>query len=340
MAYKNIMSNTEDVVWLAYQLKDKLGSKISINRFGLWKEVLEAKYNLKGYDRGLDFSILYCDKGFLRVEVGEIGAYRSTYEEKIFILNELKTAIGSIVRDGISLGSPSVFYNIRDDEYMIPHLEYIYDDKEETIKAFKDKTIFDDGIPEDVIIFDDIKGKDEFRITKGYTFLDIRSSNKYSIGIFCMLNNKSNIETTKIKKILIENLDDLFNGDNNLLEYQSDISYIIAYIKNALSLAEEKELAIIIKKDDDVVHFVGYIKGILTQYEHNCEYGECIMNTNYTTKSGIKFETKSDTSAYDLIDDVVRNELQTINALKDISNAYNVKSNQSLLKLVRRIDNK
>ena len=48
MAYENFISKTEDVVWLAYKLKNELGDKVSINKFGLWKEVLEAKFCLKG----------------------------------------------------------------------------------------------------------------------------------------------------------------------------------------------------------------------------------------------------------------------------------------------------
>lgn len=350
MAHENFMSKTDDVVWLAYQLKNKLGDKISINKMGLYKEVLEGIYNLNGrsfYEGGsIYFGILYSDKEFLRIFVGEIGTSLSSYEDKVFVLNELKNAISSIIRDDVSLGEPSVFYNVRDEEYMIPHLEYVYADKENYIKSFQDKTIFDDGgVPEDVIIFDITKNNEEFGIAKSYSYITPDTQCRYSIGIYAMVKNKTDIEEREIRNLIIENLDELFNNFNeSLLESyvtsNNDITYITAYIKNALSLVEEVELSINIKRNGKEIHNIRYVNGHLVKYESNSRLFEYNMNTNYSKKDGIKFETKCDVDAYDLIEDVVRNELQNINGLKNTSEQYNVKSNNNLLKLVRRMGNK
>lgn len=263
MACENFMSKTEDVVWLAYQLKNKLGDKISINKIGLYKEVLEGKYNLNGRDfyagGSIYFGILYSNKEFLRIFVGEIGTSLSSYEDKLVVLNELKNAISNIVRDGVSLGEPSVFYNVRDEEYMIPHLEYIYSDKENYIKSFEDKTIFDDGgVPEDVIIFDITKNNEEFVIAKSYSYITPDTQCRYSIGIYAMVKNKSDIEEREIRNLIIENLDELFNNFNESLlnsyvTSNNDITYITAYIKNALSFVEETELCIDIKRNGTIL---------------------------------------------------------------------------------------
>lgn len=349
MAYENFMSKTEDVVWLAYKLKNELGDKVSINQIGLWKEVLEAKFCLKGYnryDRGIDFTVLYSDKEFLRISVGEIGAYRSSYEDKLVVLNELKNAISAIVRNGVLLGEPSVFYNVREDEYMIPHLEYIYADKENYIKSFQDKTIFDDGgIPEDVIVFDSAKEKQEFGIVKDYCYVTPDAKNRYSINIYAMLKNKSDIEEKELKNVIIENLDDLFKDDfkNLFIDYScydNDISYVVACIKKALSLVEEQELYIVIKKDGKEIHNIRYVNEQLVKYESSRNLFEYNLDTYYDIENGIKFNTNCALGASDIIEKGVSEELKNINILNDINNQYNVKSNNNLLKLARRMGNR
>ena len=348
MAYENFISKTEDVVWLAYKLKNELGDKVSINKFGLWKEVLEAKFCLKGYNRyeGIDFSVLYSDKEFLRISVGEIGAYRSSYEEKLTVLNELKNAISSIVRNGVSLGEPSVFYNVREDEYMIPHLEYIYADKEETIKAFQDKTIFvDGGIPEDVIVFDSGKESEEFGIVKDYCYVTSDEKNRYSINIYAMLKNISDIDEKELKNVIIENLDELFEDklDNLFIDYaccDNDISYVVAGIKKVLSLAEEQELYIVIKKDGKEIYNIRYANGQFVKYESSMNLFGYNLNTCYDIRNGIKFDTNCALNVSEITIKGVQEELQKINNLRNINDKYVVKSNDNLLKLVRRIGNK
>lgn len=347
MAYENFMSKTDDVVWLAYQLKNKLGGKISINKMGLYKEVLEGRYNLKGHDRGIDFGILYSDKEFLRVSVGEICTYTSSYEDKLSVLNELKNAISTIVRDGLPLGEPSVFYNVREDKYMIPHIEYIYADKEETIKAFQDKTIFDDGgIPEDVIILDSVKESEEFLLITGYSYGRPNVQSGYcGIRICARLKNKSDIETKKLRRILNDNLDDLFNDryDNpfiNYMCYNNDIAYVVACIKKNLYLAEEVKLSITIIGNGNDRCRVNYINGNLVKYESSSKLFEYNLNTCYDIKNGIMFNTNCILDTSDIVENGISTEIKRINELRDVVNKYNIKSNDNLLKLVRKMGNK
>lgn len=347
MGYKDFVSKPEDIVWLAYQLKNQLGDKISINKFGLYKEVLEGRYNLDGYDRGIDFEVLYSDKEFLSVGVGELYSW-AKYEDKLFVLNELKTAIGNIVRDGVSLGEPTIFYNIKTGEHMAPNLEYVYADKNKAIKAFKDGTVFDDGdVPENVIVFKkqmEINNAiEQIEVFRNYSYMVPGSSNEYSISIYSMLENKSDIEKNDLKDVLIDNLDELFNGNNLLskyLTYNNDISYITAYIKNALSLAEELELNIVIKKDGNEIHNIRYVNDHFVEYKSCSKIFEYNLNTYYDVVNGIRFDTNCVLGASDVIEKGISMELKKINALRDNNIRGKVKSNNNLLKLVRRIGNR
>ena len=344
MSHENFMSKTEDVVWLAYKLKDELGDKISINKIGLYKEVLEGVYNLNGrnfYEGGsIYFGILYSNKEFLRIYVGEIGTSLSSYEDKVFVLNELKNAISNIVRNGVSLGEPSVFYNVRDDEYKVPHLEYIYADKENYIRAFQEKTIFDDGIPEDVIIFDTVKEREEFQFVTGKSYM---VSDKYfSIKIIAKLKNKSDIDTDELRNIINENIEALFGDkyDNlfiNYVCYGCDMAYVVSSIKRSLSIAEEIKLCITMIGNGNERCSVNYVNGKLIKYENCCKLHDYDFDTYYDVETGINFNTNCTAlSAEELIEKRLRTELENINDLIDINSKYNIKSNNNLLKLVRR----
>ena len=349
MGYKDFMSKTEDIVWLAYQLKDKLGSKISINKVGLYKEYLEGRYNLDTSGRGVNFCILYSDKEFLRVEVGEFGAYASTYEDKVLVLNELKNAISCISRNGVSLGEPSIFYNVRNEKYIIPHLEYIYADKENAIKEFQDKTIFDDGsVPENVILFDYLQDGKDVWVVEDYSFDD--KDDKYIMKISATLKNKSNVTNKMLKTLLIENLDNLCYGyyqhDSNCLlskyaNCECNMSYVVAAIKEALSLTEETELLITMIKNDDVKHYVYYKDDILVQYNSNVKDGMLEMETFYKYDQGMYFKTNCGVKkGYEFVQKHVCEETDIINELVNGNDKYMGKSNNNLLKLVRRIGNK
>lgn len=349
MAYVDFMSKTEDVVWLAYKLKDELGGKISINKVGLCKNYLEGKYNLD-HIRSVNFAILYSDKEFLRVSVGEVGAYASSYEDKVVALNGLKTAIGRIVRDGVSLGEPSIFYNVRDEEYVIPSLEYIYADKEAAIKEFKDKTIFDDdGIPEDVIVFDSINDRDGFTIKKEYSYDKKIYDNDYSVIVDGKYLSNCDIDNKILELLIIENLDNLFMVSNKkrkcevldkYLSISGELSYIIASIRNCSSFVTESELSVSIMENGKVMQSASYINGILCSYTGISNLSDCILNTTYGVGDGIRFETKSDFESSKYVQALVEYEYKNLYNLINYNNKSEIKDNSNLLKLVRRIGNK
>lgn len=341
MEYKNFMSKMEDVVWLAYKLKDELGDKISINKIGLYKEFLEGVYNLDG-NRSVDFCVLYSDKEFMRVCVGEMRVSFS-YEDKVFVLNKIGTAIGNIVRNGVSLGEPTIFYNVKDEEYMVPHLEYCYAQKEGAIKAFKDKTIFDDGIPYDVVVFDDLKEGNKFYFEKFYSYSDVTTKSEYIISIKAILNNRSNIENRVVKGLVRENLDNLFICDNMMARYVSEncnIESVIGYIKDALYLTGEVELIVTITRDSKEICNVRYMNEELTKYSSSVCDGMLELETFYDYDKGMNFRTNCGIKkGYEFMSKSICNELDRVKRLV-YGNVKPNLSNQNLLRLVRRIGNK
>jgi len=140
-------------------------------------------------------------------------------------------------------------------------------------------------------------------------------------------------------------LNELFASDgNNLLSqyltYNNDISYITAYIKNALSLVEELELYVVIRKDGDDIHYIRYVNDHLVEYKSNNKIFEYNLNTYYDIEKGISFDTNCVLGASDVIEKGVSMELKKIKDLRDDNIRGKVKSNNNLLKLVRRMGNR
>lgn len=154
----NYISRTEDVKWLAYKLKDVLGSKISINKYGLNQEVLHGYYNEKGktWDREncIDFHIKYNRNVFLRIGTGEIHI-RKSYDEKLAALKEIgKVIIDTETITDKKIGQPLAFYRAVSDDSIVPTLEWAFRNQEEYVEELKNGTIFDDATIENLIIID------------------------------------------------------------------------------------------------------------------------------------------------------------------------------------------
>lgn len=349
MGYKDFMSKTDDVVWLAYQLKNKLDSKISINKIGLYKDVLEGRYLLDGYNRGIDFNVLYSDKEFLRIGVGESYAW-AKYEDKLFVLNEIRTAISSIIRNGVPLGEPTVFYNVRHDKYIVPNLDYIYADKEEVIRAFQNNTIFDDGyIPEDLILFNNSNEGTKLQIKKTYCYDKKIYDREYSIIINGVYKKNSSIDTEKMRTLIIECLDSLFKLSNRrkqcelldkYLSITGDLSCIVDAIRNCTSFAHEEELSVSVIEDGQKMQSVSYNNGIVSNYTSVSNLNGCVLNTTYEISNGIKFQTMSHFDTYRHVQELVNYEYKNINKLINSNNKNEINDNNSLTKLVRRMKNK
>jgi len=152
----NYISRTEDVKWLAYKLKNALGSKISINQYGLNQEVLHGYYDKEMCCRfdyfKLDFYVKYNRNYFLRIGVGE-NCFNKSYEEKIEALKDIgKVIIDTESAAGKKIGYPLAFYKAVFEDSSVPTLEWAFRNQEEYTEELRRGTIFDDARIEDLII--------------------------------------------------------------------------------------------------------------------------------------------------------------------------------------------
>ena len=347
MKYKNFRAKKDDGFWLFNQIRNKLVNKVIINNLVCNEGIVNGRYLLKGYDNGIDFHISYSKEEFIRVSVGTSCTW-AKYEDKVFVLNEIKNVISATIRDGVLLGEPTVFYNISQGIYKTPNLEYIYDDKENYIKSFQDKTIFGGIIiPEDVIVFDNNKKSRTMLIEKCYSYNKNYNGKKYSIIIEGVYENSTNIDNDKLRPLIEENFDYLFTTNHKKLCYildkylssYGDFSYVVGCIREASSYAKEVGLVVTIKEDDSIIDMVHYDDGILRNYSCKCNVGKCILYTEYDLTNGISFKTSCDVKNSDVIT-VAEYSLNQISKLKDCAKSRNVENNTNLLKLVKRMGNK
>lgn len=151
-------SKTEDIVWLAYKLVEEMGENVSINKFGLYQEILTGKYEIERsilgprYN-GIDFNIKYSANEFLSINVGEIQMIKP-YEEKLKVLNEIYNIVRKITdKNGNAIGEPVAFYDISEGKYKVPHLDWVFCKKEEYVSELANGTLFDDGVAKDLFLF-------------------------------------------------------------------------------------------------------------------------------------------------------------------------------------------
>ncbi|MCI8588535.1 MAG: hypothetical protein HFG40_02675 [Bacilli bacterium] len=151
----NYISKEKDVVWLAYRLKDCLGSRVSINQYGMKQRNLLGYYtdqeNKFARINGVDFHIKYSRKEFLRIGIGEIKV-REPYEKKLEALKIIGKELSEIKeRGGLPIGPPLAFYNSVDEEGKVPTLEWAFCNSLEYSKELSEGTLFDDATIEDLV---------------------------------------------------------------------------------------------------------------------------------------------------------------------------------------------
>lgn len=141
---ENIYSKGEDVKWLAYEIKNKLGSKVSFNEFGIDNPILTGIYCNNGcrapyYGKdAVRFYIKFCKGYFLRIQIPE----DCNKEENILnAMSGLIDGISTIVVNGSYIGYPLALYET--DSCLTS--EYSFKEIDKTIKDLKDNTFFDDG---------------------------------------------------------------------------------------------------------------------------------------------------------------------------------------------------
>lgn len=146
---KEVFSRGEDCEWLAYQLKEQMGSLVSFNAFGIDNQILTGVYDKRRlggpwYSREtVRFYIKFCKGEFLRIQI-ELSC--NDNENVISAMNELIKALVSIKQGDTLIGYPLAIYKTGD--YLTS--EYAFKNKEEVIDKLKTNTMFDDGYIENL----------------------------------------------------------------------------------------------------------------------------------------------------------------------------------------------
>lgn len=156
---QEMFSKTEDVNFLANELKKILGSKIAINRFTLVQEVLTGKICLDPTKiarfEGIDFNIKFSKGEFLRINIGEINLLTS-YKEKENALKLLTETLSKIeIEPKVYIGYPDAFYQIDNEGFFVPYCDWAFSNKEEYLSELINNTMYDDASVENLIIFDE-----------------------------------------------------------------------------------------------------------------------------------------------------------------------------------------
>lgn len=142
----NIYSKSEDVVWLAHELKNSLGEHISFNSFGITNPILTGVYTKEGHrgpyyrDGDIRFYIKFCKDCFLRIQIPE---ECNKAEDVINAMDALVNAISTINVNNSAIGFPLAIYETDKCDKSLT-CEYAFKRVEKTIKALQDGTIFDD----------------------------------------------------------------------------------------------------------------------------------------------------------------------------------------------------
>ena len=166
-----LFSKAEDCNKLAKYLYSRLHNKLEF--YGVtYQEVISGKYHslpfntyetLEDYKKDeLSFSYKFCDKGFLRISVGD-SVYKKTIGHKLAALSDLYQELSELY------GLPTIFYTTKDDDENSLTLQWSFSQKEKDIEEFKNGTAFDDAETDELIIFGEQPTTSEFSDkTKAY----------------------------------------------------------------------------------------------------------------------------------------------------------------------------
>lgn len=141
---ENIYSKSEDVMWLAQQLKNKLNQYVSFNKFGISNPVLTGVYcknrsHAPYYSHeDVRFFIKFCKGEFLRIQISK-GC--NTNKDIVNAMDALINTLSVIDIENKPIGFPLAIYETEEDLTS----EYAFKNIKETIKALKEGTFFDDG---------------------------------------------------------------------------------------------------------------------------------------------------------------------------------------------------
>lgn len=161
---KELYSNANDCYKLARLLDSKLREKIEFLG-STYQEVISGKYHSlprNKYESFLDyrndvveFCYTFSEDEFLRISVCDSTYKKASMGHKLAILSDLYEVLSE------DYGLPLVFYTIKDDDESSINLEWDFIQKEDTIEAFKNGSMFDDAEVDSLIII----GEDEEKTT-------------------------------------------------------------------------------------------------------------------------------------------------------------------------------
>lgn len=161
---KELYSNANDCYKLACLLKNRLKGKIEFSG-STFQELIIGNYHSLSYDKYdtfleyrndvVEFSYKFLENGFLRVSVSDSAYKKASMGHKLAILSDLYEVLSE------DYGLPLVFYTIKDDDENSINLEWDFIQKEDTIEAFKNGSMFDDAKVDSLIII----GEEEEKTT-------------------------------------------------------------------------------------------------------------------------------------------------------------------------------
>ena len=152
---KELYSSAEDCYKLSKLLNSKLRDKIEFSG-STFLEVVIGNYHSLPYSRYesflsykydvVEFCYTFLENGFLRISVSDSAYKKASMGHKLAVLSDLYQVISEKYKE------PSVFYTLKDDDENSINLEWNFIQKEDTIEAYKNGTIFEDEQVKDLII--------------------------------------------------------------------------------------------------------------------------------------------------------------------------------------------
>lgn len=159
---KELYSNAQDCYKLARLLKSKLREKIEFSG-STFQELVIGNYHSLPYNRyesfisyrndSVEFSYKFLENGFLRISICDTAYKKASIGHKLAVLSDLYQVISE------KYGEPSVYFTLKDDDENSINLEWVFIEKDETIEAYKNGTMFDDAEVDELIIIDEEKEK-------------------------------------------------------------------------------------------------------------------------------------------------------------------------------------
>lgn len=157
---KELYSNADDCYKLARLLDSKLKGKIEFSG-SIFQELVIGKYHSLPYNEyenyidyrndTVEFRYKFLENGFLRISVCDIAYKKASMGHKLAVLSDLYQVISK------KYGEPSVYFTLKEDDENSINLDWNFIQKEETVEAYKNGTMFDDSSIKDIIIIGEEK---------------------------------------------------------------------------------------------------------------------------------------------------------------------------------------